>query len=89
MTSQVIINVDRKLKERAMKKARRQGIPFSAVLKLAIEAFVKGQIEVGISENFNAKTRKEIEEAERDYAKGKNISPTFSTVAQMRAYLDN
>jgi len=88
-TSQVIVNVDSKLKSLAMKKAKAQGLPFSSVLKFAIKAFVDGQMNVGIVENFNQKTRKEINKALRDIAKGKNLSPQFSTVAEARAWLDN
>jgi len=72
-----------------MKKAQKEGIPFSAVLKLAIKAFVEGQIGVGLVQDFNLKTSREIAKAERDFAKGKNISPALKTVAQARAYLDN
>lgn len=89
MTSQVIVNVDSQLKRRAMKKAQGQGIPFSAVLKLAIKAFVEGHLNVGLVGDFNEKTRNEISKAEKDIAKGRNISPKFATVAQALAYLDN
>ena len=74
MTTQVIVNVDKNLKIQAMKKAKREGIPFSAVLKLAIKAFVDGRLSVGLvgDERFNAATRRDMIEAQRDIAKGKN-----------------
>jgi antitoxin component of RelBE/YafQ-DinJ toxin-antitoxin module len=86
-TSQVIVNVDSKLKSLAMKKAKSEGLPFSSVLKFAIKAFVDGDIEVGLVENFNKKTRREIVKAEKDFSKGKNLSPRFSTVDEMIAHL--
>ena len=45
---QVIFKIDKKLKEQAMKKARREGIPYSAVLKTATQAYIKDQFEVGL-----------------------------------------
>jgi len=39
-------------------------------------------------EHFNAKTAREIREAIKDIKAGRNLSPAFSTVAEMRAYLE-
>ncbi len=89
MITQVIINVDSKLKDRAMKKAKHEGIPLSAVLKSALKAFANDEVDIGLVPSFNAKTRKEIDQALSDIRKGKNLSPRFSTVAQMKKYLDN
>ncbi|MFA6601524.1 MAG: hypothetical protein WCT02_01505 [Candidatus Paceibacterota bacterium] len=89
MISQVIVNVDSQLKKQAMKKAQGQGIPFSAVLKLAIKAFVEGHLNVGLVGDMDAKLHAKFLKAENDFTAGKNISPKFSTVAQGRAYLDN
>ena len=88
-TSQVIVNVDSKLKSQAMKKAKAQGLPFSSVLNFAIRAFVDGDIEVGLVDGLNTKTRREIAKAEKDFSKDKNLSPRFSTVADARKWLDN
>jgi antitoxin component of RelBE/YafQ-DinJ toxin-antitoxin module len=89
MTSQVIVNVDTKLKKRAMQKARAQGLPFSAVLNSVIRAFVNGHIDVGITvtDRLNAKSRKQFEKAHDDYKKGKNVSPAFNTADEAIAYL--
>lgn len=89
MISQVIVNVNTVLKNKAMKKAKAQGIPFSSVLKFAIRKYAEGAFEVGLVENFNTRTRKEIDKALQDISKGKNLSPVFSTVAQARTWLDN
>jgi antitoxin component of RelBE/YafQ-DinJ toxin-antitoxin module len=89
MTSQVIFNIDTKLKNLAVKRAKKEGIPLSAVLKTSLRAFVEGKVEFGLVEKFNEKTRREIEEALDDIKKGKNLSPSFSTIAEMKKYLDN
>ena len=89
MTSQVIFKIDKKLKERAMKKARNEGIPLASVLKLATKAFVKGDLTIGLvrDENFNATTRKEVEATLKDIAKNKNVSPRLSSAQEASRYL--
>jgi antitoxin component of RelBE/YafQ-DinJ toxin-antitoxin module len=89
MITQVIFNIDSQLKAKAMKKAQKEGLPFSAILNFAIKAFVNGQIGIGLVQSFNSMTILDIEKAEKDFSKGKKISPEFSTVAQARKYLDN
>ncbi|MDE1966492.1 MAG: hypothetical protein KGI45_00240 [Patescibacteria group bacterium] len=91
MTSTVIINVDSKIKEQAMKRAKSEGIPLSAVLKLSLRAYAEKRFNVDVSEeeHFNDRTRRQIERAINDFKKGKNISPAFTSVAQMKKWLDN
>ncbi len=91
MNTQVIFNLDKKLKERAMKKAQNQGLPFGAVLKLATQAFVDGDFSVGIisKEEFNSSTRKEIKEAINDIKIGKNLSPKFTNFADAKKWLNS
>lgn len=90
MTTQVIFKIDKKLKERAMRKARAEGVPFSAVLKLATKAFVDDrlQLDVAVHPPFNEKTHKLILKALDDIKKGKNLSPTFSNVEDAIRYLE-
>lgn len=89
MTSQVIFKIDRKLKDQAMKKAQNQGLPFASVLKMATKAFVDGDLTIGLvgSEKFNIATTKEIKAALKDIAKGKNLSPRFSSAKEAVQYL--
>jgi len=91
MITQVVFNVDSALKDKAMKKAKKAGIPFSAVLKMAVKAFVEDKLNLGLIGDFNLKTSREIRRAIKDIKKNgfKNTSPTFSTLAEMNAWLDN
>ena len=41
MTTQIVFNIDPKIKAQAMKRAKREGVPFSAVLKMATKAFAE------------------------------------------------
>ena len=46
MTSQVIVNIDTKLKNRAMKRAKNQGTTLSFILRLALKDYADGKIEM-------------------------------------------
>jgi hypothetical protein len=89
MNTQVIFNLDKKLKEQAMKKAQSQGVPFGFILKLATKAFVDGDFNVGLisKEEFNPSTRKSVEKALKDIKEGKNLSPKFNSAKDAIAYL--
>lgn len=88
MTTQVIFKIDKKLKEKAMKKAQSQGLPFASVLKFATRAYVEGEFNIGMKEEkFRPAVRKEIAAALRDIKQGKNLSPVFHSVEEMKEYL--
>lgn len=89
MTTQVIFNIDQKLKVSAMKKAQREGMPFASVLKLATKAYVDGQFDIGIISNqhFNQKTSREISQALKDIEAGRGLSPRFKNAREAMAYL--
>lgn len=91
MNTQVIFNLDKKLKERAMKKAQNQGLPFGAILKLATQAFVDGDFSVGLisKEEFNPATRKNVEKTLKDIKVGKNLSPQFTNVADAKNWFNS
>lgn len=90
MTNKMIFNVDSKIKERAMKQAQQDGVPFSTVLKLATKAYAEGKLRLSISDVsfFNETTRKEINQALEDIRKGKNLSPAFTNAKDAVAYLN-
>lgn len=67
MTTKVIFNTDKKLKEAAMKKAKGQGLTYSAVLNLATRAYVGGDFEVDI-------LSRDLERARADIRAGRTIS---------------
>lgn len=50
MTTKTIFNMDSALKKKAMKKAREDGLSLSAVLNLALRAYVGGGLRVGAFE---------------------------------------
>ena len=92
MTTQVIFNIDKKLKEKAQKKAKSDGLSFSDILQMSTRAYVEGKLEPRMiqpePEKFNAKTRKEIETALKDIKAGRNLSPRFDNIDEAIVYLD-
>lgn len=50
MTTQVVFNLDTKIKAKAMKRAKDKGIPFAAFLKLASKAFAEGRVDFDLVE---------------------------------------
>jgi len=46
MTSQVVFTVDSKIKEKAMKRAKREGLPFASVLRIITKAYAEGKLNV-------------------------------------------
>ncbi len=89
MNTQVIFNLDKSLKEMAMKKARAEGVPFSSVLKFATKAFVEGDFSIGMVERpvLNDKTRKMLEKALKNIKDKKDLSPRFDNAKDAIAYL--
>lgn len=88
MTTQVVFRIDPKIKEKAMKRAKKDGVPFAVVLKMLSRAFAEGRISVDVTrpERFNAKTKKELEAALRDVEQNKNII-SFKNAEKMDEYL--
>ena len=89
MTSQVVFRIDKKLKDRALKKAQIEGLPFAAVLKLATKAYVEGDLDVQLvtQPKLNAKTRRELQKTSKEIRQGKNLSPPFDNAKDSIAYL--
>ena len=87
MTTKVIFNVDKKVKEKAMKVAKAQGITISDFLSMSLTGFAKGEKRVEIIEIPNAKTKRIINNAMKDIKARKNISPTFTNAKDALEWL--
>ena len=91
MNSQVIFKIDKKVKEQAMRKAQKEGLPLASVLKLATKAYAEGQLTVGLfsAQHLNAKTSREVKTALKNIRGGKNLSPRFRSSKTAALYLAN
>ncbi len=90
MTSQVIFTMDKALKERAMRRAKAQGIPFAAVLKMAVKAFADGSLGVHLIEEdppFRPASADRLKKALADADAKKNLSPEFANAKDALRYL--
>lgn len=87
--STVIFNVDPKIKTRAMKRAKEQGVPFAAVLKSAAKAFAEGRLslELVVEEEVRPEKLKLWERESRlmDQGKGRR----FASAKEAAAYIKN
>lgn len=90
MTSQVVFTIDSKIKAKAMKRAKAEGIPFASFLKMATEKYAEGKLGVGIiEEKFNQKTSQELKAILKDVTEGKNLSPAFTNMDDAIEWLDH
>jgi antitoxin component of RelBE/YafQ-DinJ toxin-antitoxin module len=89
MTTQVNFKIDKIVKEKAQKKAKKHGSTYSAFLQQATYAFVEDDLGIGLIDRpkLNAKTLKELKKISQDIKEGKNLSPAFKSVAEMKKYL--
>ena len=87
MTTQVVFNIDPKVKARAMERAKREGIPLAAVLKLAAKAFAEGQFSIGIVDEILPQKMRLLEKESRLLDKGKGRR--FSSVKDALTFVEN
>lgn len=85
MATQVVFNMDPKVKARAMKRAKAQGIPFSSVLNFAAKAFADGDFSVGMVAEIRPEKMKLLEREARasDAGKGRR----FASAREAAEYL--
>ncbi len=60
MTTKIIFNTDKKLKEAAMKKSKEKGMTLSSFLNLAMQGFVAEELQIGIIDRDLATAREDI-----------------------------
>jgi len=86
--STVIFNIDPKVKARAMKRAKEQGVPFASVLKSATKAFAEGRFSMElVEEEVRPQKLKLWEQQSRllDQRKGTRLS----SMKEYREFIDS
>ena len=48
MTTQIVFNIDPKIKAKAMKRAKEKGIPLASILRLTIKAYAEGRLDLDV-----------------------------------------
>ena len=88
----ISVKVDKDVRDRARKVAKKIGVPLSMVVNHQLKEFAERQrIEFRAPLIPNAKTRKELNEALRDIREGREdkFSGPFSTAEEMDRHLDS
>lgn len=82
------IKTDPEVKKAAQKLAKEMGVPLSIIVNAQLKRFVdERRVAFEVPLVPNARTRKIIDKAREDFRKGKNISPAFSSGAEMDIWL--
>ncbi len=85
--TQVIFNLDPKVKAKAMKRAKREGIPFSAFLKRATQAFIDGEASLEYYGRIKPEKLKLLERASKALRAGKGRK--FASAKEAQEFVEN
>lgn len=87
MTTQIVFNIDAKVKAKAMKRAKSEGVPFALYLRQAAEDFAEGKRGMAIVDEVRPEKLAlwERESKLLDQGKGKR----FASVKAAREYIEN
>ena len=91
MKTVISVKVDKSVRDRARRVARKLGLPLSTVVNAQLRRFAaEERIEFVVPLVPNAKTRKILDEALRDIREGRKekFSPAFTNIKEMDAWLD-
>lgn len=85
----IIFKIDKKLKQAAQKKAKAKGFTLTDLYKSTTQSFIKDEVDFGlvIRPQLKDKVARELLKISKDIKEGKNLSPTFSSVEEMKKYL--
>ena len=87
MTTQVVFNIDPKIKAKAMKRAKAEGVPFSSVLKMAAKNFADGKLSVDLVEEIRPEKLKLWKRISEEYDKGKGRR--FASAKEAMEYVED
>jgi len=73
MITQVIFKIDKKIKEKAQKKAKSRGMTFSNVLKMATYAYIENVFEPALFPTISAREQRDIEMRYGKKPSGKSV----------------
>ena len=90
MKTLISIKADVDVKKRAQKAAKELGMPLSTIVNAYLKQLGREpMVHFAVPLRPNKKTAEALRRASKDYRKGKNISPVYSTAEAMNEYLDS
>jgi len=87
MATQVVFNIDPKIKAKAMKRAKREGVPFASVLKFAAKAFAEGRFSIDVVEEIRPEKLKVWGRESRALERGKGRH--FASAQEAQAFVES
>ncbi len=87
MTSQIVFNIDSKVKAKAMKRAKSEGVPFALYLRQAAEDFAEGKRGMAIIDEIRPEKLALWERQSKLLDQGKGKS--FASMKELREYIRN
>ena len=85
MNTQVVFNLDAKVKAKAMKRAKAEGVPFSSVLKMAAKNFANGNLSIDLVEEIRPEKLRLWEKQSRLMDQGKGTR--LANMKEYRAFI--
>ena len=90
MKTIVNIKTDRKIKQNAQKLAGELGLSLSAVVNAYLKQFVRNkEVHFAVAPHMTPELEDLLQAVERDIKHKRNLSPAFSSLKTMDAYLDS
>lgn len=85
----VIFKIDKKLKEKAQKQAKKGGFSLSDYYRKATISLASGEstVEIVTRPQLKDSVVRELLKMSQDFKEGKNISPAFTNIEDMKKYL--
>ncbi len=89
MKTIINIKADKEVKEKAQEVAANLGLSLSVVVNSYLKQFIRNEeVHISTAPRMSHDLEQLIGRVESDLRKKKNISPIFSSAAEMDAYLD-
>ena len=90
MKTMINIKADKEVKENAQRIAKELGLPLSTVINAYLREFIRSrEVHLSALPRMTPVLERLLRTIEHDLARGKNVSPTFSSAEQMDEYLDS
>ena len=82
------VKTDPAVKKEAQRLARELGVPLSTVVNAYLKEFIRGkEVRLSLAPKMSPALERLITGVEKDIARGRNLSPTFSSPKEMDEYL--
>ena len=87
MTTQIVFNIDSKIKAKAMKRAKSEGVPFALYLRQAAEDFAEGKRGMAIVDEIRPEKLALWERESKLFDQGKGLR--FKSWKAARKYIES